>query len=43
MSHHKKNFDWALYDNNVFNLLDTAKTSKLIDIFPNIERTQSQI
>jgi hypothetical protein len=33
----------ALYDNNVFNLLDIAKTSKLIDIFPNIERTRSKI
>jgi hypothetical protein len=39
----KKSFDWALYDNNVFNLLDITKTSKLIDIVPNIERIRSQI
>jgi len=42
-------FDWALYDNNVFELLDIyptltyfAKTSKFIDIFSNIKTTKSQ-
>jgi ABC-type molybdate transport system ATPase subunit len=43
-------FDWAFYDNNIFELLEVcsnltyyAKTSKFINMFPNIKRTRSQI
>jgi hypothetical protein len=42
--------DWALYDNNIFellevcpNLTDYAKTFMFINMFPNIKRTRSQI
>ncbi len=43
-------FDWALYDNNIFELLEVcpsltyyAKPFKFINMFPNIKRTKSQI
>jgi hypothetical protein len=43
-------FDWALYDNNIYELLEVcpnltyyAETSKFINMFPNIKRTKSQI
>ncbi len=43
-------FDWAPYNNSVFDLLDiypnltySTKTSKFINIIPNIKRTISQI
>jgi hypothetical protein len=43
-------FDWALYDNNILDLLKSylnltycAKAYKFIDIFPNIQRTRFQI
>jgi hypothetical protein len=43
-------FDWALYDNNIFELLEVCsnltyyvKTSKFINMFPNIKKTKSQI
>jgi hypothetical protein len=43
-------FDWALYDNNIFELLEVcsnltyyAKTFKSINMFPNIKRIKSQI
>jgi len=46
----KEYFDWALYDNNIFELLNVCpnltyflKTSKFINIFPNIKRTKSEI
>jgi hypothetical protein len=46
----KRKIDWALYDNNIFELLDVCpifiyfgKTSKFINMFPNIKRTRSQI
>jgi hypothetical protein len=43
-------FDWAFYDNNISKLLEVcpnltyyAKTSKFINMFPNIKRTRLQI
>lgn len=46
----RKYFDWALYNNNVFDILDIypnltyyAKISILIDIFSNTKITRSQI
>jgi hypothetical protein len=46
----KIKFDWALYDNNIFELLEVfpnltyyTKTSKFINMFPNIKITRSQI
>ncbi len=46
----RKYFDWALYDYNIFELLDFylnrtyfEKTSKFINMFPNIKRTRLQI
>ncbi len=42
--------DWELYDNNIFELLEVCpnltyytKTSKFINMFPNIKKTKSQI
>jgi hypothetical protein len=46
----KIKIDWALYDNNIFELLEVcpnltyyAKTFKFINMFSNIKRTRSQI
>jgi len=46
----RKYFDWALYDNNISELLKVcpnltyyAKTYKFFNMFPNIKRTRSQI
>jgi len=43
-------FDWALYDNNIFELLEVCsnliyytKTFKSINMFPNIKGSKSQI
>ncbi len=46
----KNKIDWALYDNNISELLKVypnltyyTKTSKFINMFPDIKRTKSQI
>jgi len=46
----KEYFNWALYDNNIFELLNVCpnftysiKKIKIINMFPNIKRTISQI
>jgi hypothetical protein len=43
-------FDWVIYDKNIFELLEVCpnltyytKTSKFINMFPNIKKTKSQI
>ncbi len=46
----KEYFDWAFYDNNIFELLEVCpnltyypKTFKFINMFPSIKKTRSQI
>jgi hypothetical protein len=50
MSHKRKNFDCAIYYNNIFDLLKNCpnltyftKSIKVIEMFPNIQITRSQI